>query len=650
MLDGYSGYSLLSLPTYLSEQYNLNYRVEIDYDISMQTDFKDIRFTDSDGDTELYQFREKYSLGVSATYWIKVPVCPMAGKTIYMFVGNALATLKSSLADTLITGDEFIGNDGDNLNHGIWTVSNDLYFKIYSNMCRFTHGSGGTGARCINSIIPIGTHFGVRMSIMDERTYASQPLRRCGAAPASTPGTPQVSYYHGGNYRRWQSPTSYADTLVTIYNNWSLIDVKCTAAGKTYKYYNSDVLDDTIANVYAINDQYIHLSSWTLGGPSQYYLWLAYIFAYKLPDDESENDELEPGPITPIGPGGKTWRSHKFAYENYLSSWKNAVKPGENDEIAITGLGPLIDKTEINRDPCAGFAWIQNLYKGRIIAQPEISLPLRFSGREWSFVAQLMGIDSVSGGGPYQHDIDLVDVIDGADLFGTLTAILGLETTQLLFEWPTVKIKKFKIESDGSGRMNLVVSTVANRINLGSDCLMTAADFDDVSHIFLDSLMPRIIPFSGARFRINDFSDAALDSGDIIKISKLSIEFDRDLSQEFDANESTDGWESSEPIENQIPNIAMTIEIPQMELTRLQEYQTQSTKKCDILFSHDATYSILFEFPCIQIIDPDAPVNGPARIKQSIKFASLEALSAPDGMSRTKFGITLIDDYSGVYS
>jgi hypothetical protein len=187
-------------------------------------------------------------------------------------------------------------------------------------------------------------------------------------------------------------------------------------------------------------------------------------------------------------------------------------------------------------------------------------------------------------------------------------------------------------------------------MNLGSDCLMTASDYSAVSHILLNSAMPRIIPFSNGRFRMNDFSDDALDSDDIIKISNLILEFSRDLSQEFDANESTDGWETSEPIENVIPNIILTVEIPQMELTRLQEFQSQSTKKCDILFSNDATYSILFEFPCIQIIDPDVNVSGPNRIKQSIQFHSLEVLAAPTGMSRTKMGITLIDDYSGEYS
>jgi len=68
-----------------------------------RTDFGDVRFTDSDGITELPYWMEEKVDGDYAIFWVKVPSIPASpdSTTIYIYYGNPSATTTSSLVDTM---------------------------------------------------------------------------------------------------------------------------------------------------------------------------------------------------------------------------------------------------------------------------------------------------------------------------------------------------------------------------------------------------------------------------------------------------------------------------------------------------------------------------------------------------------------------
>ena len=82
--------------------------VAINYDGDMQVDFDDIRFTSSNGVTELNFVREDYTLSTDAVFWVEVPTVAADGDTaIYMYYGNGAATYAGVGTSTFVTYDDF---------------------------------------------------------------------------------------------------------------------------------------------------------------------------------------------------------------------------------------------------------------------------------------------------------------------------------------------------------------------------------------------------------------------------------------------------------------------------------------------------------------------------------------------------------------
>jgi len=94
-----------------------DYQVKIDvtHDSDMQDDFDDIRFTTSDGTTELDYYRESYVSGISAVFWVEVDsiLASPAETTIYMYYGNSTIDTTTSGDDTFILFDDFAGTSLD---------------------------------------------------------------------------------------------------------------------------------------------------------------------------------------------------------------------------------------------------------------------------------------------------------------------------------------------------------------------------------------------------------------------------------------------------------------------------------------------------------------------------------------------------------
>jgi len=101
----------------------------------MQSDCDDMRFLDSDDQTQLSYWIESGANTASTKVWVKVPSIPASTtKTIYFYYGNATATAASSGTSTFVYFDDFdtyTGWSGDTSEFAITSVSgeNVLYVK-----------------------------------------------------------------------------------------------------------------------------------------------------------------------------------------------------------------------------------------------------------------------------------------------------------------------------------------------------------------------------------------------------------------------------------------------------------------------------------------------------------------------------------------
>lgn len=85
-------------------------RLAINYQPYMKTDFSDLRFTDSNGQSLIPYWIEKYVTSVSATIWVKVPSIPASGTArVYMYYGNPAAISIGNGSATFEFFDDFAG-------------------------------------------------------------------------------------------------------------------------------------------------------------------------------------------------------------------------------------------------------------------------------------------------------------------------------------------------------------------------------------------------------------------------------------------------------------------------------------------------------------------------------------------------------------
>lgn len=80
----------------------------VTYDSDMQSDFDDIRFTDSSGTTSIPHWFGSTTDSVVAEVWVKVPSLPASDTaTVFMYYNNPTALSSSSASSTFIVADDF---------------------------------------------------------------------------------------------------------------------------------------------------------------------------------------------------------------------------------------------------------------------------------------------------------------------------------------------------------------------------------------------------------------------------------------------------------------------------------------------------------------------------------------------------------------
>ena len=272
-------------------------KVQVAYDSDMQPNFNDIRFTASDGITLLSYWRESYTAGVSALFWVKVPSLPSGSSTVYMYYGNAGA---GSASDGTATFDFFDDFSGDLSKWNIHIDTDVAITSSYGNPAPSLEISGGVtsspyGFAAIGSD---ATYTGFQDGIIEADIYpatvALPEIIFRGNYSANT-GYKGRWDCRSGSESPWMKPPysgwaafGTAVNRFGIANQWQ--KAKLVISGSTFQIFSNDNLKSTITNT-----QY--------SGPGEIGLANHY-GTYARFDNVRVRKYASPEPTASVGPAG----------------------------------------------------------------------------------------------------------------------------------------------------------------------------------------------------------------------------------------------------------------------------------------------------------------------------------------------------------
>jgi hypothetical protein len=120
--------------------------LNVQYDSDMNSDFSDLRFTESDAQTLIPYWIESYLASDSAKVWVKVPVISATSvETIYMYYGNSAAASASDGYSTFPA--LFTDFEGGSLPEG-WEVDGDTFgmMSVESSLLKLTGEATSSGS------------------------------------------------------------------------------------------------------------------------------------------------------------------------------------------------------------------------------------------------------------------------------------------------------------------------------------------------------------------------------------------------------------------------------------------------------------------------------------------------------------------------
>ncbi|HHB93386.1 MAG TPA: DUF2341 domain-containing protein [Thioploca sp.] len=110
---------------------NYSILLHILYNSNMNTNFSDLRFTNSAENTELGYWIENYTASTDAYIWIKVPTLTASINTsIYMYYGNSVATTTSNFNNAFLFADDFSTNTSADYTDYEWDSSASVPFSV----------------------------------------------------------------------------------------------------------------------------------------------------------------------------------------------------------------------------------------------------------------------------------------------------------------------------------------------------------------------------------------------------------------------------------------------------------------------------------------------------------------------------------------
>jgi len=252
-----------------------------------KTDFGDIRFTKSDGETELDYWMEEKEDSNYAIFWVEiVDDLSSSNVTIYIYYGKSDASTTSNGDDTFLFFDDF---EGTELDTNKWTKSGSGSVTVSGGICKVI-GGGGT-AEEIESITFGESGQGLRWRSRHKYSHFETQCYEHAKLQIDSNNYPaQISSYSGDKrfYSRASGTTSYTtySSNPLVYHDWEIRWI----SGKSVL----DVDDgaETVTKTNNIpNPNTAYLRYITDKDSSDYIIYIDWVFIAKYVDPEPSHGD-----------------------------------------------------------------------------------------------------------------------------------------------------------------------------------------------------------------------------------------------------------------------------------------------------------------------------------------------------------------------
>lgn len=333
---------------------------------------------------------------------------------------------------------------------------------------------------------------------------------------------------------------------------------------------------------------------------------------------------------------GVTGREIQMAFAKVTSgSW--GVAASVTKGIYFSSSGGLKYDPEIIVDDAFGQYFLGPHDVGNVnAATPSLQAVARYNDYSYIWEALAMGSPatptistSVAGQTTsWQHVIDMAANLDGLGL----TLAMNMPS-RWVEELTTAKVHGFTFEEGAGGLMRQtwkVTGTKPTHISsINIAVTVTGATYP--------SLNNRIMMKQGV-FRLNAQAGGSLASSDALTIEKMKLTYERPM----DAPHVYGQDFIMEPADNGFPVIALEATFPRMSTTDSKSLRAAfadgSAWKADWKFlgsyiNSTDQYTLLFQYPYLQVTEFEAPVTGANQVKPKVKWDARLPSAAPTGMS-----------------
>jgi len=270
-----------------------------------RTDFADIRFEDSNGNLLSY-WRETYTAGSTATFWVKITPTLDTEKTIYLYYGKSDATTTSNGDDTFLFFDDFeAGNFNKWTTNNGWSIATDQKAQgTYS-----AKGGDGHESDLRKDIVVSGTgtmlHVWARQGSNNNFGLYAQLLRTQSStyfySMTMITSYMKINYYKYdvGAYTDWPQNSGFS------YNTWYRLEggYKFSPSDSKAKGWKSGSYMGEIPIRDQLNQNMQSLSQIRFYTMSNNYAWLDVVYLRKYVDPEPAHGSwgTEEVTTTPVG-------------------------------------------------------------------------------------------------------------------------------------------------------------------------------------------------------------------------------------------------------------------------------------------------------------------------------------------------------------
>ncbi len=322
------------------------------------------------------------------------------------------------------------------------------------------------------------------------------------------------------------------------------------------------------------------------------------------------------------------------------ATWGAAALCGANSGVLIKPhtlkktRGALIDDS-------LGLYFPQNSVNSQVKCEGDIPCYLRYDGLDL-LIALAMG---ATGGAPvqqgataaYAQTFSLANTLDG--LFATFV----VDNQINIDEFTTTKITGFQIK--GLVGKPLEISFHAQAIDRNaSSSVNTLMTFGSVTYFETSN---RVL-YSQGVFRLNNASDVALGSGNIVYPDNFTLEFRRKMAGRYGTGTTMDLID--EPTNDGLPEVTLKLEFPRYQAnTYFADWDAATNMKMDMTFTgaqiaSPYNRSFQLQFPNMKIANVELPMSA-GILKHPLEFQCLGTSTAPAGMTGVTqpFGINVIN-------